>query len=181
MELVKTYIEDLFILKSSVFNDSRGEFIKTFNEEFLKKNNLNIEIKECYYSISKKNVIRGMHFQKPPFDHIKLVYVTNGSILDVVLDIRKNSSTFGKYFSINLKANDGQILIVPKGLAHGFKSLENNTIVHYMQTSCYKREYDDGVRYDSFGFNWNCENPIVSERDKTFKKFSEYETPFIKE
>lgn len=178
MKLIETPIKDLFILKSNVFNDIRGSFIKTFNEKFFKKNNLDIEIKECYYSISKKNVIRGMHFQKPPFDHIKLVYVTNGSILDVVLDIRKNSSTFGKYFSIYLDANDRQILIIPKGLAHGFKSLEDNTIVHYMQTSCYNKEYDDGIKYDSFGFDWKCESPIISDRDRNFKKFSEYKTPF---
>jgi len=180
MKLIKTFIEGLYIFQSNIFKDNRGEFIKVYSEDLFKSFGLNIKIQESYYSISQKNVIRGIHFQKPPYDHIKLVFVTNGSILDVVLDIRRNSKTFGKYFSINLKANDGQILIIPKGLAHGFKSLEYNTIVHYMQTTCYAPDYDDGIKYDSFGFDWKCENPIVSKRDLSFKSFDEFETPFIK-
>ena len=178
MKLIKTFIEGLYILQSDIFKDNRGKFIKIYSEEILKNFGLNIEIKESYYSISQQSVIRGMHFQKPPYEHIKLIFVTNGSILDVVLDIRKNSSTFGKYFSITLKANDGKILIIPKGLAHGFKSLEDNTIVHYMQSTCYAKDYDDGIRYDSFGFDWNCKNPILSNRDLIFKQFSDYESPF---
>ena len=178
MKLIKTFIEGLYILQSEVFKDNRGEFIKIYSEDIFKNFRLNIEIKESYYSISQKNVIRGMHFQRPPYDHIKLVFVTSGSILDVVLDIRKDSSTFGKYFSINLKTNDGQILVIPKGLAHGFKSLEDNSIVHYVQTSCYAKDYDDGIRYDSFGLDWECKNPVLSNRDLNFKKFSDYESPF---
>lgn len=172
MNIVETFIPGLKILNSKIFQDSRGEFIKVFNDVFFKEHGMEIEIKESYYSISHKNVIRGMHFQKPPYDHVKLVFVTSGSILDVVLDMRKNSKTFGKYFSINLKANDGQILLIPKGLAHGFKSLEDNSIVHYMQTTCYAPDYDDGIRYDSFGFDWKCENPIVSKRDLSFVNFN---------
>ena len=178
MKLIKTFIEGLFIFQSNIFKDNRGEFIKVYSEDIFKSFGLNIKIQESYYSISQKNVIRGMHFQSPPYDHIKLVFVTNGSILDVVLDIRKNSPTFGEYFNIELKANDGKILVIPKGMAHGFKSLEDNTIVHYMQSSCYNKDYDEGIRYDSFGFNWNCKNPILSERDLNFKKFSDYKSPF---
>ena len=178
MKIIKSFIEGLYILQSDIFRDNRGKFIKIYSEKLFENFGLNIEIKESYYSISQKNAIRGMHFQRLPYDHIKLLFVTNGSILDVIIDIRKNSSTFGKYFSINIKANDGKILVIPKGLAHGFKSLEDNTIVHYMQTSCYAKDYDDGIRYDSFGFDWNCENPLLSDRDLNFKKFLDYESPF---
>jgi len=178
MRLIKTFIDGLNVLQFNIFEDNRGKFIKTYSDNIFKNLGLNIKIKESYYSISQKNVIKGMHFQKPPYEYTKLVFVTSGSILDVVLDIRKNSKTFGKCFSINLKANDGNILIIPKGLAHGFKSLENNTIVHYMQSSCYKKDYDDGVKYDSFGFDWKCENLISSKRDLNFKKFSDYKSPF---
>lgn len=179
MQVIDTYIPGLNILEPRVFEDTRGKFIKTFNEEFFIQQNLNINIKETYYSISHKDVIRGMHFQTPPFDHIKLVYVPNGKIIDVVLDIRKESPTFGKYFSIELSAENGKILIIPKGLAHGFKSLENNTNVTYMQTTGYAPNNDGGVKYDSFGFDWQCSVPKQSDRDQSFPSLSEFDSPFI--
>ena len=102
MKIIETNISGLKILEPRVFEDSRGKFIKTFTNDFFIENNLDIHIKETYYSISHKDVIRGMHFQTPPYEHIKLVYVPAGKIIDVVLDIRKNSSTFGEYFSCEL-------------------------------------------------------------------------------
>lgn len=179
MNLVKTDIDGLLLLEPNIFKDSRGKFIKTFTDDFFKENNLDISIKEIYYSISNKDVIRGMHFQIPPYDHIKLVYVPYGSIIDVVLDLREGSATYGKYFSIELSSNNGKVLIIPKGLAHGFKSLEDNTNVTYMQTTCYAPNNDGGVRYDSFGFGWNCKSPKISDRDKTFSSLKEFKTPFI--
>ena len=120
-----------------------------------------------------------MHFQTPPYDHIKLVYVPYGSITDVVLDIRKESITYGKYLSIELSANNGKILIIPKGLAHGFKSLEDNTNVTYMQTTSYAPSNDSGIRFDSFGFDWGLDNPLTSHRDLSFPTLKEFDTPFI--
>lgn len=179
MKIIDTPIIGLKILEPRILEDDRGKFIKTFNDEFFKENNLNIHIKETYYSISHKDVIRGMHFQTPPHEHIKLVYVPYGNILDVVLDIRKDSLTYGKYFSIELSSQNGRILIIPKGLAHGFKSLEDNTNVTYMQTSTYAPNNDGGIRYDSFGFNWECENPKLSNRDLSFQELGDFKTPFI--
>ena len=178
MIIEDTNISGLKIIKSKILTDERGVFTKTFNSEIYKSFDLNLEIKETYYSVSKKNVIRGMHFQKPPYDHTKLVYVTYGSIMDVVLDVRKNSPTFGKTFSCSLSSDNGILVLIPKGLAHGFKSLYKNTVTTYMQTSCYKSTHDTGVRYDSFGFNWDCENPIISHRDKSLLKLSDLQTPF---
>lgn len=178
MKIVETFIDGLLLLEPKIFEDSRGKFIKTFTDDFFKENGLDINIKEVYYSTSHKDVIRGMHFQTPPYEHIKIVYVPYGKIVDVVLDIRKNSPTYGKYFSIELSSENGRILIIPVGIAHGYKSLEDNTNVTYMQTTCYSANHDTGVRYDSFGFNWECNESKHSDRDKTFPLLKEFNTPF---
>lgn len=179
MKIIDTDIVGLKILEPRVFEDSRGRFIKTFNNDFFMEHNLNIHIKETYYSLSHKDVIRGIHFQTPPFEHTKLVYVPSGKILDVVFDIRKNSPTYGKYFSMELSSDNAKVLIIPKGMAHGFKSLQDNTNVTYMQTACYAPNNDAGIRFDSIGFDWKCENPKLSERDISFETFSEFKTPFV--
>lgn len=179
MKIIETSLSGLKILESKIFEDSRGKFIKTFTKDFFNDNGLDIDIRETYYSISHKDVIRGMHFQTPPYDHVKLVYVPAGKIIDVVLDIRKNSPTFGKYFSYELSSDNGKVLIIPKGLAHGFKSLVDNTNVTYMQTTCYAPNNDGGIKYDSFGFDWDCDNPKLSDRDNSFPALSEFDTPFI--
>jgi len=179
LKIIQTSIEGLQILEPRVFEDSRGKFIKTFNNDFFKENGLDIDIKETYYSLSHKDVLRGMHFQTPPHDHLKLVYVPLGKIIDVVLDIRKGSATYGKSFEVELSSDNARILIIPKGLAHGFKSLENNTNVTYMQTSGYAPECDAGLRYDSFSYDWNLTNPQMSDRDKEFENFSDFDSPFI--
>jgi len=179
MKIIDTSINGLKIMEPNIFRDSRGMFIKTFTDSFFQENGLVIDIKETYYSISHQDVIRGMHFQIPPYDHIKLIYVPYGSILDVVLDIRKNSPTYGHYFSTEISSINGKILIVPQGLAHGFKSLEDSTNVVYMQTTGYSQEHDCGIKYNSFNFDWKCAEPKMSERDNSFVAFSEFETPFI--
>lgn len=179
MKLLETPIDGLKILEPRIFEDTRGRFIKTYNDDFFQTNGLNLVIKEMYYSISHKDVIRGMHFQTPPYDHTKVVYVPHGKIIDVVLDIRKSSPTCGKFFTIELSSENGKILIIPKGLAHGFKSLENGTNVTYMQTSCYAPNNDYGVHYDSFGFDWEALNPQLSERDLSFPPLDTFDSPFI--
>jgi dTDP-4-dehydrorhamnose 3,5-epimerase len=178
MKLVETAIHGLKILEPKIFEDERGRFIKTYTETFFQSNGLDIAIKESYYSLSHKNVIRGMHFQTPPHDHIKIVYVAFGKILDVVLDLRKNSPSYGNFFTIELSDTNGKILIIPKGLAHGFKSLQDNTNVTYMQTTEYAPLNDHGIRYDSFGFDWGIDNPTISDRDKSFVSFEAFDSPF---
>jgi len=179
MKIVQTPIEGLRILEPRVFEDARGKFIKTFTHDFFLENGLDIAIKETYFSISHKNVIRGMHFQTPPHEHAKIVYVPYGKIIDVVLDIRRTSSTYGKHFSLELSAKNSKVLIIPKGLAHGFRSLQDNTNVTYMQTSCYAPEHDAGIRFDSFGYDWLCDTPKLSERDRAFQPLETYDSPFV--
>jgi dTDP-4-dehydrorhamnose 3,5-epimerase len=179
VKLLETPINGLKILEPKVFEDTRGRFIKTYNSGFFQSNGLNLIIKETYYSISHKGVIRGMHFQTPPHDHIKVVYVPNGKIIDVVLDIRKKSPTYGHYFTIELSSENGKTLIIPKGLAHGFKSLEDNTNVTYMQTSCYAPDNDFGIHYNSFGFDWETLSPKLSDRDLSFPPLDTFCSPFV--
>ncbi|WP_200763284.1 dTDP-4-dehydrorhamnose 3,5-epimerase family protein [Nitrosophilus alvini] len=178
MTINDTFIYGLKVIENKKFIDSRGSFLKIFNNETFQKFGINFSIKESYYSISKKDVIRGMHFQIPPKEHLKLVYVPKGRIIDIVVDIRKGSPTYGKYFEIELNEENGKALIIPIGLAHGFKSIENDTIVVYMQSSSYDRECDKGIKYDSFGYDWKIDHPILSERDKTFPPLNEFISPF---
>lgn len=178
MEIIKTNFEGLFIIQHKVFTDNRGLFVKTYNDEIFKQLNIDLEIKERYYSISNKNVIRGMHFQTPPLDHIKLVTVIAGKILDVLLDIRNDSKTFGKYFFVEIEAAEGKTIYIPRGFAHGFKALTDNTIVEYNQTTGYAPHNDAGIRYDSFGFDWQTKNALVSERDQSFVSFNDFKSPF---
>ena len=174
MEIIKTEIEGVFIIKNKIFQDERGKFIKTYHKEEFEKNNLCTDFKESYFSISNKNVIRGMHFQLPPFDHEKLVYVSKGKVLDVILDLRKNSKTLGKAISIELSEENGYSIYIPKGLAHGFKSLEDGTIMTYNVATVYNQQSDYGIRWNSFNFDWGLEEPVMSERDKNFEGLEEF-------
>lgn len=177
LKITRLEIEGLRLINNFNVKDDRGSFTKTFNNIKAKELGINFKIEEIYFSISNKDVIRGMHFQIPPYEHDKLIYIAQGSITDVILDLRKNSRTFGKFISIEMNSLD-KALFIPKGCAHGFKSLEENSIVVYNQTSCYSKEHDAGILWDSFGFNWGIENPIISERDKKFIPFEKFSSPF---
>lgn len=173
-----TTISGLYCFEIPFFRDIRGSFQKVFNNDEFLKNGLIFDFKEFYFTLSHKNVIRGMHFQNPPHNHAKVVSVSSGRIMDVVLDIRKDSTTYGKYYSIELDSVSGKFIYIPSGFAHGFKALEHNSIVNYLQTSCYSSEHDTGILYNSFGFDWGIDNPIVSERDNSFIKFNNYTSVF---
>lgn len=178
MKIIKTPFEGLYILETINFQDNRGGFQKLFNYDFFKKNNLDSDFKEFYYSVNKLNVIRGMHFQIPPFDHAKLVYVSKGKIKDVVVDLRKKSKTYGQCFSTELDESKAQYLYIPKGFAHGFLTLEEGSIVNYAQTSCYSKEYDSGIDAFSISYNWQIENAIRSGRDLNFETLQNFKSPF---
>ncbi len=178
MYVVPQVIEGVFLVKNFVAEDNRGFFVKTFNEEIFAKLGMQTQYKESYYSLSHKDVIRGMHFQQPPFDHEKLVYVTNGEILDVVLDIRKASKTYGKYISVSLKENSDSIYI-PRGCAHGFLTISNSATVVYNVSTTYQPSADAGIRWDSFGFDWlGVVNPIISKRDQEFSILELFKSQF---
>ncbi len=178
MEFIPTAIEGVYLIKPFHFEDARGSFVKTFHAgEFVEKG-LETDFKESFYSSSVRGVIRGMHFQLPPHDHAKLVFATQGDILDVVVDLRKNSSTYGESASFNLTAENKHQLYIPRGLAHGFCALTDAATLFYFVSSVHHKESDTGIRYDSFGLNWPVENPIVSERDLSFVKLENFNSPF---
>lgn len=178
MTIEKTPIEGLLVLQTENHEDNRGSFQKLFNHDFFAEHGLDTDFREFYYSVNHKDVLRGMHFQTPPHDHEKLVYVSNGKIKDVVVDIRTSSPTYGKYFVIELDGHSGMYLYIPKGFAHGFLSLEDNTIVNYAQTSGYNQEHDCGIDALSFGFDWGVTKPIRSGRDLTFTTLDKFKSPF---
>jgi dTDP-4-dehydrorhamnose 3,5-epimerase/CDP-3, 6-dideoxy-D-glycero-D-glycero-4-hexulose-5-epimerase len=174
MTFENTKLKGVYIINNFNAVDDRGLFVKTFNKKQFQENILDFEIRESYYSVSNKNVIRGMHFQLPPYDHEKLVYVAKGSILDVIVDLRKKSKTYKQYISINLSEGNMKSIFIPKGLAHGFKSLDNDTITVYNVATEYNNTVDSGISYDSFGFDWEVKMPILSARDASFNTLKEF-------
>jgi dTDP-4-dehydrorhamnose 3,5-epimerase/CDP-3, 6-dideoxy-D-glycero-D-glycero-4-hexulose-5-epimerase len=158
--------------------DNRGSFFKPYNYENLLKMGIKFDVQEVFYSVSRKGVIRGMHFQNPPAEQEKIVTVIKGSIMDVILDLRTDSEYFGRFITIRMNENDGCSVLVPKGTAHGFLGLDLENIVLYLADASYSRENEDGIRYDSFGYDWGVKNPVLNERDLGFDKFENFISPF---
>jgi len=178
MEFIKQHIHGLYLIKPIIAEDSRGSFVKTFHAGDFARHKLETDFKESYYSESVKGAVRGMHFQLPPHDHAKLVFVIQGSVLDVILDLRKKSPTYKQFRTYQLDDVQKAMLYLPRGLAHGFCALSDKAILNYMTTSVYNKEHDTGIRYDSFGCKWPTANPIVSDRDLGFIKLEDFESKF---
>lgn len=178
MQFESTIIQDVKLITQFHAHDLRGQFVKTFHEKSFFEAGISFTMKESFYSTSKQHVIRGMHFQHPPYQHAKIVFCTQGAILDVALDIRSASPTFGQFVCAELSAENNKALYIPEGFAHGFKSLTENALTFYFVSSENYREADDGILFSSFGMNWDCEEPILSDRDKSFVSFQQFKTPF---
>lgn len=174
MTIESTILEGVYIIHNFNAVDDRGLFVKTFNKNAFEEAKLSIDIRESYFSISQKNVIRGMHFQLPPHDHEKLVFVSVGAIIDVVVDLRKSSRTYKKYLSVELSGENKKSIFIPKGLAHGFKSLKDDTITVYNVATEYNPIADAGILFSSLGFDWQVTNPILSKRDEAFQVLDEF-------
>ena len=166
----------LLTLPSS--HDARGTFVKAFHETTFKQAGIEFTLRESYFSFSKKDVIRGMHFQLPPQQHSKVVFCPQGAILDVVLDLRKNSPTYMQFFTHELSEHNHKACYIPEGFAHGFKSLTENALTYYLVSSEYSQPHDTGIRYDSIGLDWQVENPIISARDLSFGRMEDFDSPF---
>ena len=154
--------------------DNRGSFVKYFYQPSIVNLGLDFNTKECFVSNSKKGTIRGMHLQKQPNDIQKIITCTNGSVLDVLLDLRINSSTYLQYISIQLSKQNKNALFIPTGIAHGFQSLEDNTDMLYLTDGIQNKECEIGIKWDSFGFNWPYELKQISDRDTNLPTLSEY-------
>jgi len=172
-------IPDVLVIEPRIAKDRRGTFIKTYHLKTFETNEIKERFQESYYSVSREGVIRGMHFQLPPADHVKLVYVTSGGIIDVLLDIRNGSPTYGEFIYFEINDNNRKAIYIPRGCAHGFCALSDNTVVTYLQSSLHSPEHDAGIRFDSFGMKWPVTDPIISDRDSQFPMFKDSVSPFI--
>ena len=174
MIIEKTKINDCLIIEKSKFKDSRGFLVDSFDSNLFYNNDIRFRPLKSLYVYSKKGVIRGMHFQLPMFEQAKLICVISGKILDVVVDLRPKSKTYREYFSIELSSDNLRSLYVPEGLAHGYGVLEGDTIVSYLANNPYSINHESGIRWDSFGFDWKIDNPIVSEKDKKLPSLTDF-------
>lgn len=177
MNIISEPLTSCRVLETKRFEDHRGDFVKTFHANVFSDLGLPCDWREEFYSTSKKNVLRGMHFQIPPHDHDKLVYCIRGQVLDVVLDLRKGPA-FGSVEGVELSAANHRVLYIPKGIAHGFLALEDDTVMVYKTTMEHASLHDAGVLWNSFGFDWPIRDPLTSSRDAGFPSFNQFASPF---
>jgi dTDP-4-dehydrorhamnose 3,5-epimerase len=182
MKFIKTEISDVYILEPSVFGDNRGYFLESFNLDKFEEYVYPIKFVQDNESKSSKGVLRGLHFQKPPFQQAKLVRCIEGKVLDVAVDIRKKSKTYGKHISVLLSGENKRQLFVPRGFAHGFLVLSDSATFAYKVDNTYAPDHDAGIRWNDKEFNiqWGMEDSevIVSEKDAELPFFSKLESPF---
>ena len=167
---------DVKVVDGIYFNDERGSLKKVMYGDKLKS--LIDPICEVIISTSKKNVIRGLHFQNPPHDISKLVTCVKGEIVDCFLDIRRNSKNYGKFETISLKHDDKKAVLIPKGFAHGFSVISDEAMVVYLQSGDFNEEHDTAINPISLGIDWKVKNYILSDKDKDAIPFKEFDSLF---
>jgi len=178
MDLSPLSFPGCFVIPAKIVRDERGKFFKPFVRSDYEQHHLRTDFAEEFYTHSGKGVLRGMHFQLPPFEFFKLVACHFGRIRDVIVDLRAGSPTFQRCEVITLDAEDGKTLYLPPGIAHGFLVISDFAIVAYKTTCEYAVTHDSGILWDSLSIDWGLANPIVSARDLAFPALSEFDTPF---
>ena len=181
MKIERTHIEGLLVITPTIFKDDRGYFFESFNKKIFQNHSSSlIDFVQDNQSKSEKNVLRGLHFQNPPYDQGKLVRVIEGSVLDIAVDIRTKSPTYGQHFKIILDTQKHQMLWIPGGFAHGFVSLEDNTIFSYKCTNYYNKDSEGCILYNDskIGIDWEVQNPILSKKDEIGENFSTFVSQF---
>ncbi len=180
MEILETKIKDLLIIKPRVFEDARGYFFESYNKDVFTKHHIHVDFVQDNQSLSHRGVLRGLHFQSPPFAQGKLVRVITGAVLDVAVDIRKNSPTYGEHVTIELTEENKTMFYIPPGFAHGFATLRDNTIFSYKCTQTYHKESEGTVLWNDsdLKIDWQLENPLLSDKDMNGIIFKSFESPF---
>lgn len=180
MEVVETPLQGLLLIKPRIFTDSRGYFFESYNINDFHKAGITVAFVQDNQSLSNKGALRGLHFQNPPNAQDKLVRVIKGSVLDVVVDIRKNSPTYGQHYKVELSGDNNLALFVPKGFAHGFVCLEDNTLFYYKCSDVYNPQAESGLLWNdpALGIDWGIENPVVSDKDLKYTDFNSFSTLF---
>ncbi|MCW3078327.1 MAG: dTDP-4-dehydrorhamnose 3,5-epimerase [Bacteroidetes bacterium] len=167
MEIIDTNLRGLVVLKPKVFEDERGYFFESYNQKLFASAGLNLNFVQDNQSLSHTGVLRGMHFQNPPYAQGKLVRVITGAVYDVAIDIRKNSETYGKWFGIELTQENKWMMYIPEGFAHGFLTLRDNTIFSYKCTNFYNKASEESILWNDpeIGIQWNVKDPLLSTKD----------------
>ena len=178
MKFLDTEFDGVYIIENNLFEDQRGNFQKLFQTSIFQSIGIDFIINEHFFSTSHKGVIRGMHFQTPPFSQSKLVYVLNGAVKDVIVDLRKDSKTYQHHLEFNLTSRERKAIYIPEGFAHGFQSLENNTIMVYLQSKEFDSSSDFGINPLSIGINWPIKNYVISPKDEQLVALDKFNSPF---
>ncbi|MBV5335399.1 MAG: dTDP-4-dehydrorhamnose 3,5-epimerase [Sulfuricurvum sp.] len=182
MNLESTFIKDLIVLTPAVFEDERGYFFEAYNKSKCLDLGIAINFVQDNQSFSKRGTLRGLHYQNPPYAQTKLVRVLQGEIMDVAVDLRKNSATYGQYFGVVLSAENKKQLLVPQGFAHGFSVLSETAVVSYKCDQYYNKDSEGGIRYDdaSLNIDWGMDlaAAIVSEKDLILPDFENCNSQF---
>ncbi len=180
MEVIKTPIQGLLVFQPNVFVDERGYFFESWSKKKYQNLGLDVDFLQDNESSSKKGVLRGLHFQNPPFEQGKLVRVIKGSVLDVAVDIRKDSITYGQHFSVELSAKNKKVFWIPPGFAHGFVALEDDTVFMYKCTQVYNKNSEGSLAWNDPDLNidWKVENPVISEKDMLSSGFRDLKSQF---
>lgn len=176
----KTNIEGLIIIKPTVFEDERGHFFESYQKDRFLENGIVDTFVQDNQSLSQKGVLRGLHFQQPPFVQAKLIRVIKGAVLDVAVDIRKTSPTYGKHVLIELSEHNKTMFYIAAGFAHGFLTLEDNTIFTYKCSNYFNKASEGSLSWNDtdLNINWNIKNPVLSDKDKIATVFHNFNSPF---
>jgi dTDP-4-dehydrorhamnose 3,5-epimerase len=180
MEIIEADLKGVYLIKPKVFEDERGHFFESFNQNVFKENGLDLNFVQDNQSLSQKGVLRGLHFQAPPFAQGKLIRVIKGRVLDVAVDIRKESPTYGKSIVLELSEENKLMFYIPEGFAHGFLTLEDDTIFSYKCTNFFNKASEGSLLWNDadLNINWGDVTPLLSEKDKEAPAFSSFNTPF---
>lgn len=178
MKFLPTGFDGLICIEFTIRRDARGTFVKTFHRDLYAAAGIKIHVVEQFHSTSSRGVLRGMHFQTPPAAHAKIVYCSVGSVLDVVVDLRKAAPTFGRAHAVEISEDNGRGLYVPQGFAHGFLTLSEKAVMVYNTDSAYSPDNDTGICWDSFGFDWKYSAPTISARDQALPQLADINSPF---
>ena len=183
MKFINTKISDLIIIEPTVYEDTRGYFFESYNQKKFEEVVGKISFVQDNESKSSKGVLRGLHFQKPPFDQAKLVRCIKGKVLDVAVDLRKGSKTYGQHVSLELSCKNKKQLFIPRGFAHGFLVLSESAIFAYKVDNIYAPDYDEGICWNDsiLNISWGIDESkiLVSEKDSKLPFFSKFKSPFI--
>lgn len=174
-------IPGVFEIRPIVRSDIRGNFVKIFHKDVFAEHGLILDFAEMYHTTSQPGVVRGLHFQTPPHDYVKLVGCVAGSVFDAVVDLRRGSPTFGQHQVFRLSQSEGNLLYLPSGIAHGFcvEAKDDPATMFYVTSAVYAPDHDGGIAWDSAGIAWPVTNPLLSDRDRALPRMADFDSPFV--